>query len=125
MAVFTPKGGRLTSVKVTLGGTVTLGQLLKNSSGTAVVQTGATIQTIGIAAESGVSGDVIGMYLDGIFEVTDESGGFSMGDQLAWAAAHTVDPAASTEIVIGMALETTATGATGLALINLPGHIKA
>lgn len=125
MAVFTPKAGRLTSVKVTLGGTVTLGQCLKNSSGTAVVQDTATVQTIGIAAESGVSGDVIAMYLDGIFEVQDESGGFSMGDQLAWAAAHTVDPAASSEVVIGMALQSTATGSTGLALINLPGYIKA
>lgn len=53
-----PNVGAVALRRVTLGGTVTAGDVLKRSSGLGVIYDGGAL-VIGVAAESGVSGDVI------------------------------------------------------------------
>lgn len=121
MAVLTPLvQGSLTSVPVTLSGTVAVGQVV-SVDGAAVAL--ATTPIAGIAAESGVSGDVIAVYTDGIFTATDSGSSINAGtvQAVAWAAAHTIATAVTGNVILGYAIEDIASGATGTIRLAIGG----
>lgn len=72
---------------------------------------------VGVYAETGVTGDVVPVVLDGVFQLTKKAGAseaLSVGEKvyLSAAGAITVSSATGTNNPAGVAVETAATGAT-------------
>lgn len=88
-------------VNVTLGGTVTAGTVIE------------FVDSIGVLLESGVSGDVRAVAMEGVYQVDKETGvAFAVGDALYWDATNDRLDKTTTNLPAGLCWAAAATGDT-------------
>jgi predicted RecA/RadA family phage recombinase len=75
----------------------------------------------GVAVSSGVTGDVIAVSLEGVYELPKASGAINQGVKVYWSAANSnVTTTATSNTLIGYAFEAAASGDT-TAMVRLIG----
>lgn len=104
------------TITITAGGTVTAGDV-------DVIGTGL----VGVAQNSGVSGDSIVYAIEGVYRLAKITGAIAAGDILDWdvsgaAVGKAITPAAGDVEDFGVAMEAAASGATTVAVKLCPGN---
>ena len=95
------------TTEVTLGGTVAVGQFVRNSAGSVVVTAADTQVSFGLAMGSGVSGEKIAILVSGLIEM-EASSALSIGSDIAWQTNHEAQTATTGEVILGQAVSAAA-----------------